>query len=135
MWRATKESLGNSLRYLEWGLGVFRIPLASGSTRCNPFLSLEVLFVEVRSILGIVSLFYSSSLWREGVSSPWLFWNFLCSPGRPQLRDLPVSAFCVLGLKLYATTGEVAQWLRALTALPEILSSIPSNHMVSHNHL
>jgi hypothetical protein len=31
--------------------------------------------------------------------------------------------------------GEMAQRLRALTALPEVLSSIPSNHMVAHNHL
>jgi hypothetical protein len=31
--------------------------------------------------------------------------------------------------------GLIAQWLRALTALPEVLSSIPSNHMVAHNHL
>ena len=30
--------------------------------------------------------------------------------------------------------GEMAQWLRALTVLPEVLSSIPSNHMVAHNH-
>ncbi|GAB1300548.1 Predicted gene 16181 [Apodemus speciosus] len=30
--------------------------------------------------------------------------------------------------------GEMAQLLRALTALPEILSSIPFNHMVAHNH-
>jgi hypothetical protein len=30
---------------------------------------------------------------------------------------------------------EMAQQLRALTALPEVLSSIPSNHMVAHNHL
>ena len=30
---------------------------------------------------------------------------------------------------------EMAQWLRALTALLEVLSSIPSNHMVAHNHL
>jgi hypothetical protein len=30
---------------------------------------------------------------------------------------------------------EMAQWLRALTALPEVLSSIPSNCMVAHNHL
>jgi hypothetical protein len=29
----------------------------------------------------------------------------------------------------------MAQWLRALTALLEILSSIPSNRMVAHNHL
>ena len=31
--------------------------------------------------------------------------------------------------------GEMAQWLRALTALPEVLSSIPSNCMVAHSHL
>jgi hypothetical protein len=31
--------------------------------------------------------------------------------------------------------GEMAQWLRAVTDLPEILSSIPSNHMLAHNHL
>jgi hypothetical protein len=30
---------------------------------------------------------------------------------------------------------EMTQWLRALTALPEVLSSILSNHMVAHNHL
>jgi hypothetical protein len=29
----------------------------------------------------------------------------------------------------------MGQLLRALTALPEVLSSIPSNHMVAHNHL
>jgi hypothetical protein len=31
--------------------------------------------------------------------------------------------------------GEMDQWLRALTVLSEVLSSIPSNHMVAHNHL
>jgi hypothetical protein len=30
--------------------------------------------------------------------------------------------------------GEMAKQLRALTALPKVLSSIPSNHMVAHNH-
>jgi hypothetical protein len=30
--------------------------------------------------------------------------------------------------------GEMAQRLRALTALPKVLSSNPSNHMVAHNH-
>ena len=30
--------------------------------------------------------------------------------------------------------GEVAQWLRAVTALLKVLSSNPSNHMVAHNH-
>jgi uncharacterized coiled-coil protein SlyX len=31
--------------------------------------------------------------------------------------------------------GEMAQWLKALTVLPKVLSSIPRNHVVSHNHL
>jgi len=30
---------------------------------------------------------------------------------------------------------EMAQWLRALTALPEVLSSIPSKHMVANDHM
>jgi hypothetical protein len=29
----------------------------------------------------------------------------------------------------------MAQWLRALAALQEVLSLIPSNHMVAHSHL
>jgi hypothetical protein len=37
-------------------------------------------------------------------------------------------------IKKNLRTGEMAQTLRALTALPEVLSSIPSNHMVAHNH-
>jgi hypothetical protein len=31
--------------------------------------------------------------------------------------------------------GEMAQQLRALTALLEVLSPIPSNHVMAHNHL
>ena len=31
--------------------------------------------------------------------------------------------------------GEMAQWVREMTALPKVLSSNPSNHMVAHNHL
>jgi hypothetical protein len=30
---------------------------------------------------------------------------------------------------------EMARWFKALTALPAVLSSIPSNHMVVQNHL
>jgi hypothetical protein len=36
---------------------------------------------------------------------------------------------------LALVAGEMVQWLRALTALPEVLSSNPSNHMVAHSHL
>jgi len=32
------------------------------------------------------------------------------------------------------TADEMAQQVRALTALPKVLSSNPSNHMVAHNH-
>jgi hypothetical protein len=37
--------------------------------------------------------------------------------------------------KIVWWAGEMAQWLRALIALPEVLSLILSNHMVAHNHL
>ena len=40
-----------------------------------------------------------------------------------------------VGFKSEGEGLEMAQWLRALTALPEVLSSIPSNHMGAHNHL
>jgi hypothetical protein len=62
--------------------------------------------------------------------------------------ELPYALTCSVVLKCSAHSeqmeggwrreggaGEMAQWLRALTALPEVLSSIPSNHMVAHNHL
>ena len=39
------------------------------------------------------------------------------------------------GLKKKSQDGEMAQRLRALTALPKVFSSYPSNHMVAHNHL
>jgi hypothetical protein len=35
----------------------------------------------------------------------------------------------------YEEAGEMTQGLRALAALPEVLSSIPSNHMVVHDYL
>jgi hypothetical protein len=31
--------------------------------------------------------------------------------------------------------GEMAQWLKALASLCQVLSSISSNHMVAHSHL
>jgi len=37
--------------------------------------------------------------------------------------------------KVLSGAGEMAQRVRALTALPEVLSSNPSNHMVAHSHL
>ena len=71
--------------------------------------------------------------------------------GRTQRESLQVNMSQVLGLKACATTagrisnsfnlkakeraGEMAQRVRALTALPKVLSSNPSNHMVAHNHL
>ena len=38
-------------------------------------------------------------------------------------------------IKIYYRAGEMAQGLRALTALPEDPSSIPNNHMLAHSHL
>jgi hypothetical protein len=38
-------------------------------------------------------------------------------------------------IKKFPGAGEMAQGLRAPTALPKVLSSNPSNHMVAHTHL
>jgi hypothetical protein len=38
-------------------------------------------------------------------------------------------------IKKHYWAGEMAQRLRALTALPEVLSSNSNNHIVTHNHL
>jgi hypothetical protein len=64
--------------------------------------------------------------------------HFKClSPQQPQTADLEVKCkatdFQEENLRLEGA-GELAQWLRALTALAEVLSSILSNHMVAHSH-
>ena len=41
---------------------------------------------------------------------------------------------CIVVLRQRIGAGEMAQWLRAVTALPKVPSSNPSNHMVAHNH-
>jgi hypothetical protein len=57
-----------------------------------------------------------------------LAWSIDRIPGQPGLHreTLPQKR---------KRAREMAQRLRALTALPEVLSSTPSKHMVAHNHL
>jgi hypothetical protein len=41
----------------------------------------------------------------------------------------------ILSIKMIRwRAGEMAQWVRALTVLLKVPSSIPSNYMVAHNH-
>jgi hypothetical protein len=51
-----------------------------------------------------------------------------------QIADM-ATAWSITNQELLLRAGEMAQWLRALTAPPEVLSSIPNNHRVAHNHL
>jgi hypothetical protein len=48
------------------------------------------------------------------------------SPRPREIKSLKKRQICA---------GEMAQWLRAPTALLKVLSSNSSNHMVAHNHL
>jgi hypothetical protein len=73
----------------------------------------------------------------QGSSQPCVILTPEVSSGHEDSRhsgDIPVDTKIIL-FKREEWAGEMAQRLRALTALPEILSSIPSNHMVAHNHL
>ena len=45
------------------------------------------------------------------------------------------SSLSTNSLKALLGAGEMAQWLRALTAPPEDLGSIPSTHMAAHSCL
>jgi hypothetical protein len=47
----------------------------------------------------------------------------------------PAVLVSVAVIKHFDRAGEMAQWLRALTTLPEVMSSISTNDMVTHNHL
>jgi len=70
----------------------------------------------------------TGSLWdTRGVSSP---------PLPQHLYNCHSLSICSVKLKkkIKMGAGERAQQLRAVTALPEVLSSNPSNHVVAHNH-
>jgi hypothetical protein len=49
-----------------------------------------------------------------------------------ELLSLPLRKGKIQNITSWA--GGMAQWLSTLTALPEVLSSISSNHMVAHNY-
>jgi hypothetical protein len=49
--------------------------------------------------------------------------------------DIPIKRRLTSKRVSHREFGEMAQWLRALTVLLKVLSSIPSNYMVAHNHL
>jgi hypothetical protein len=88
----------------------------------------------MNSRLGVVAHTFSPSTQEAEAggflssSQPGLQSEFQDSQGyteKPRLEKLK---------KKVGGAGEMAQWLRALTTLPKVLSSIPSNHMVAHNH-
>ena len=56
----------------------------------------------------------------------WEFWALIRNPWSHHTVTRAI-------FKNFWRTGEMAQQLRALTALQEVLSSITSNHMVAHN--
>lgn len=52
-----------------------------------------------------------------------------------QCKFMLLKDFFSFDTKIIIGVGEMAQQLRALTALTEVLSLIPSNGTVAHNHL
>jgi hypothetical protein len=54
---------------------------------------------------------------------------------KPRKMNYVLQPHTVQLSKLTLWVEDVVQRLRALTALPKVLSSIPSNHTVTHNHL
>jgi hypothetical protein len=59
----------------------------------------------------------------------------LKAPGMNWCAKRSYTKIKIIFKKSEIRAGEMAQRLRALTALSKVLSSNPSNHMVAHNHL
>jgi hypothetical protein len=60
-----------------------------------------------------------------------------CGPANPTMPGKawnPPWKEAQIPVKGWTWAGEMAQWLRAPTALPKVVSSNPSNHMMAHNH-
>jgi hypothetical protein len=79
-----------------------------------------VCFSEVSSRICLIETSLHLSLFQENTPS------CVC-PSKAQFNETDFLKKPKVG------AGEMAQWLRALTALQDVLSSIPSNHMVAHN--
>jgi hypothetical protein len=60
-----------------------------------------------------------------------------CGPSTQkwEIRSSGQVGVALQSFKLSTGAGEMAQWLRALTALPNILRLIPNDHMVAHKHV
>jgi hypothetical protein len=63
-----------------------------------------------------------------------LFFDIMTKPAQSVNVVLREGAKTIKHYKMTPGAGEMAQRIRALTALQKVLSSIPSNHMVAHNH-
>jgi hypothetical protein len=66
---------------------------------------------------------------------PRLHSEFRASLGYKKLCLRRIKIKNMFSMKVCPRAGEMAQWLRAPSVLPEVLSSIPSNHVVADNHL
>jgi hypothetical protein len=77
-------------------------------------------------------------VYRE-VLLPWTLaifahFRFLENIHSDQGENIVSAGIFIVAKKHWTGAGEMAQWLRAPTALLKVLSSNPSNHMVAHNH-
>jgi hypothetical protein len=92
-------------------------------------------------VLGVVSHYIPSTESHMGLNSiQWTFWTKwltrIYKTQSIQNSGVNYDLLNILRTKLANVgAGEMAQRVRALTALPEVLSSNPSNNMVAHNHL
>ena len=77
-------------------------------------------------------LYPSRAVWLKDLVVTAVFYLWVVTPvGVEQ----PLRRGCLRPLENTGIgAGEMAQWLRVLTALPEVMSSIPSIHMVAYNH-
>jgi hypothetical protein len=97
---------------------------------------------DICSTMFIAALFIIARIWKEPrcpSTEAWIkkMWYIYTMEYYSAIKNNDFMKFPDKLMKLeniILDAGDMAQQLRALTALPKVLSSNPSNHMVAHNH-
>ena len=123
-----KDSIFNKWYWLKWMLSCRRIRIDLFLSLCTKLKSKwnKELHIK-RETLKFIQEKVGKRLKDMGTGDKFLNRSAMACAVRSRINKWDL-------IKLQSWAGEMAQWLRALTALLKVLSSNPSNHMVAHNH-
>ena len=123
-----KDSIFNNWCWHNWWLSCRRIQIDPFLSFCTKLKSKWIKELHIKpETLKLIEEKVGKSLEDMGTGGKFLHRSAMACAVRSRINKWDL-------IKLQSWAGEMAQWLRAPTALLKVLSSNPSNHMVAHNH-